>query len=368
MPPRDYYEILGVERTATAVEIKKGYRVLALKYHPDRNPGDPEAEERFKEATEAYEVLSDTEKRALYDRYGHAGVRAGAGHGFSHMEFDLHDALRAFMRDFGDVFGGGRGAGPETAGRGDDLQIRLSIPLAETIHEVKRTLKVRRLVPCGVCGGTGGEGGAEPETCNLCRGSGQVRRVQRSFFGQFVNIGPCPQCGGRGRLAAHPCPECSGEGVERGEVSVTVDVPPGVSTGDYLNLRGQGNAGLQGAPPGDLHVILEVEEPPGFERHGRDVVSEVRLSPAQAALGGKVTVATLEGEATLSVPAGVQHGTLLRLKGKGLPALHGGSRGSQLVRAVILVPERLDRAQKKLYEQLLARERELGAGPETGKE
>jgi len=361
MTPRDYYEVLGVDRSASPEEIKKGYRVLALKYHPDRNPGNSDAEASFKEATEAYEALSNPEKRALYDRYGHAGLRSGAGHGFS-MEFDLHDALRAFMRDFGDAFGGGRGPGPEALSRGDDLQIRLSVPLAETVEKIERTLLVRRRVPCHSCDGTGGEGGAEPETCGLCGGSGQVRRVQRSFFGQFVNIGLCPQCGGRGRQASHPCSDCRGEGVERGESRVEVEIPPGVSTGEYLNLRGQGNAGIQGGPPGDLHVILEVEDPPGFERVGRDVVTEVHLSPARAALGGMITVPTLEGEATLRVPSGVQHGTLLRMKGKGLPPLHGGARGSQLVRALVVVPEKLGRKQKKLYEQVLALEEEQGPG------
>jgi len=357
MDPRDFYEILGVTRTAESGEIKKAYRVLALKYHPDRNPGDPAAEEKFKEATEAYEVLSHQEKRGIYDRFGHAGLKGGpAAGGFGGgFEFDLHDALRAFMRDFGDAFGMG-GMGTRAADRGSDLRVRLRVSLLDMLTGVEKTLKIRRQVPCQACHGTGGEGGRAPETCSLCQGSGQVRRVERSFFGQFVNVGRCPQCGGRGRVVEEACGACRGAGTVRGEATVGVQVPAGADSGDYLSLHGEGDAAPQGGEPGDLQVVIEVEALEGFERHGRDLLTEASLSPARAALGGKVTVPTLEGTATLSVPAGVQHGTLLRLKGKGLPPLRGGSRGSQFVRANVVVPRKLDKKRRKLYEELLGLE------------
>lgn len=366
MASRDYYEVLGVERGATLEQIKKAYRTRALKFHPDRNPGDPAAEERFKEATEAYEVLSHEEKRTVYDRFGHEGLRSRAAGGFSGgMEFDLHDALRAFMRDFGDMFGvGGMGgmAGAAARDRGDDLRVRLQLSLQDVVDGVKKTLKLRRAVSCEECGGTGGKGGAAPETCHLCKGSGQVRRVQRSLFGQFVNVGRCPQCGGRGTTVHDPCPACNGESTVPGEATVTVEVPPGVSSGDYITLPGEGGAGPHEGEAGDLHVVVEVEELPGFERHGRDLVTEVALGPARATLGGKITVPTLGGKATLSVPAGVQEGTLLRMKGKGLPPLHGGSRGSQFVRVRIRIPEKLDKGARRLYEQLLDAEKKREDG------
>ncbi len=354
MTQRDYYVVLSVDRDATAVDIKKAYRVLAMKYHPDRNPGDPAAEERFKEAAEAYEVLSDAEKRSLYDRYGHAGVKSGAGAGFSGMEFDLQDALRSFMRDFGDAFGMGMGGGRSTGhDQGADRQIALHMTLHEVLTGVNRKLKVKRAVPCDACGASGGEGGSEPEVCGLCKGSGRVQRVHRSFLGQFVNVGVCPQCNGRGKRQEKLCPVCRGEGRVNGDAEVTAEIPPGVSTGDYLNLRGQGDAGFQGGPPGDLQILIEVDELAGFERHGHDLLTVLRVGPGRAALGGKMTVPTLEGTATLDVPAGIQHGTLLRLKGKGLPRLHGGARGSQLVRVEVVVPEKLDRKTRKLYQELL---------------
>lgn len=354
MTARDYYEILGVERSASSQEIKKAYRVLALKYHPDRNPGDAQAEASFKEATEAYEILSHEEKRTVYDRFGHAGLKANAGAGFSGMEFGIHDALRAFMRDFGDVFGmGGMAGGSGTQDRGADLRVRFRISLAEVVTGVKKKINLRRSIPCPVCDGSGGKGGAAPERCGMCQGAGQVRRVQRSFFGQFINLSTCPQCRGRGKVVGDPCDECRGESVVRGEATVEVEVPPGVQTGDYLRLAGQGDAGFQGGEAGDLHVVIEVEDLPGFERHGQDLITEVHIGPARAVLGGKLTVDTLDGSATLDVPAGIQSGTLLRLRGKGLPPPHGGRRGNQFVRALVVIPEKLDKKRKRLYRELL---------------
>jgi molecular chaperone DnaJ len=351
--PRDYYEILGVERDASPEGIKKAYRALAFKYHPDRNPDDADAESHFKEATEAYEALSHEEKRRIYDAYGHAGLRGGVS-SMSGFEFGLSDALRAFMRDFGDIFG--TETEPEVVDRGADLQVAVHITLNEVVTGVTKTVKVRRAATCDACHGTGGKGGEEPEVCHLCHGRGRVQRVQRSFLGQFVSVGPCPQCGGRGKRVREQCPACRGRGTVPGKADVEVEIPPGVESGDYLNLRGQGDAGARGAPPGDLHVLISVEQREGFERHGRDLVTEITIGPARAALGGKLTVSALDGSTPLEIPAGVQPGTLLRLKGKGLPPRHGGPRGQQIVRVLVRIPERLSKADRKLYEGLLEHE------------
>jgi molecular chaperone DnaJ len=353
MIERDYYEVLGVERNASGDEIKRAYRALALKYHPDRNPEDPDAESRFKEATEAYEVLSHEDKRRIYDAYGHAGLRGGVSP-MGGFEFGLSDALRAFMRDFGDIFGGDME--PEIADRGADLRVAVRIALAEVVTGVTKTIKLRRAATCQACHGTGGKGGEEPEVCHLCRGRGRVQRVQRSLLGQFVSVGPCPQCGGRGKRVREQCPECHGRGTVPGKSEVKVEIPPGVETGDYLNRRGEGDAGARGSPPGDLHVVIQVDTPAGFERHGRDILSEVTIGPARAALGGKLTVPVLEGTAPLEIPSGVQPGTLLRMKGKGLPPRHGGPRGYHIVRVGVRIPERLSKIDRKLYQDLLEHE------------
>jgi molecular chaperone DnaJ len=357
MIQRDYYEILGIEREASGDEIKKAYRALALKYHPDRNPEDPDAEGRFKEATEAYEVLSHEEKRRIYDAYGHAGLRGGVA-SMSGFEFGLSDALRAFMRDFGDIFGGE--TEPEVVDRGSDVRVAVRVSLAEVVSGAKKTLKLRRRAACRACHGTGGKGGEEPEVCQLCRGRGRVQRVQRSLLGQFVSVGPCPQCGGRGKRIRDACPECRGHGTLPEASEVVVEIPPGVESGDYLNLRGQGDAGARGSPAGDLHVVIDVEPLAGFERHGRDVLTEITIGPARAVLGGKLTVSVLDGTATLEIPSGVQPGALLRLKGKGLPPRHGGPRGNQMVRVVVRIPERLHKEDRKLYRDLLEHEGDGG--------
>ena len=350
---RDFYEVLGVARDADSGAIKKAYRVLALKFHPDRNPDDPAAEESFKEATEAYQVLTDPAKRERYDRYGHAGL-GGAGMGPG-MDFDLHDALRSFMRDFGDAFGGGFGE-PREPGRGQDRRLRLRIGLREAYTGATRTLKLRHPVTCTTCGGSGSADDGEPDVCPTCQGHGKVRRVQRSFLGQFVNVGICPDCGGSGRFIRNACPDCRGEGRVAGEDAVEVEIPAGVDDGDYLTLRGRGDAGARGAPPGDLVVVFEVEPLEGFERHGKDLLREIGLGPARAALGGKLDVPTLDGTATLTVPAGVQHGTLLRLKGKGMPELRRRKRGDLFVRVLVEVPERVKGDLKELYERILEHE------------
>ncbi|HSM34846.1 MAG TPA: molecular chaperone DnaJ [Longimicrobiales bacterium] len=353
---RDYYEILGVERSAGADEVKKAYRQLALQYHPDRNPGDAEAEARFKEATEAYEVLRDAEKRAAYDRYGHAGVRGAGGAGFS--GFDFSDALEIFMREFGgfglgDMFAGAQG-GRRRSQRGADLRVRLPITLAEVASGVKKTIKVRRLEACSTCEGSGAAEGAGSTICEACGGTGEVRRMQRSLLGQIVTLGPCPRCDGEGRRIANPCPSCGGSGTAEGEKTLEVDVPPGVSTGDYITIRGQGNTGRRGAPTGDVLVVMDVAEDPRFRRDGADIFHELRVTFGQAALGAEVDVPTVEGTARLKVPPGVQSGSLLRMRGRGLPRLRGGGRGDEIVRVLVWTPTDLSAEQRDALEALAA--------------
>jgi molecular chaperone DnaJ len=343
---RDYYEILGVTREADAEEIKKAYRKLAFEYHPDRNNGSKEAEAKFKEATEAYEVLRDPDKRAAYDRFGHAGVKGGAAGGPGFDGFDFSDALEIFMRDFGgfsgldDLFGGrgGRGGRRGGARKGSDMQVRTTLTLEEVAAGARKTVRLAVLNPCGSCKGTGGEGGVEPVACPTCEGAGEVRRVQRSFLGQIMSVAPCPACGGAGLHIERPCGNCSGEGLERAEKAIEVDVPPGVSTGDYITLRGQGNAGMRGGPRGDLVVVIEVEEDPRFARDGADLVYELPISYTQAVLGAEIEIPTVDSVARLRIPAGTQSGRILRLRERGLPRLQAGGRGDLLVQVIVWIP------------------------------
>ena len=364
---RDYYEVLGVDRAADGEAIKKAYRKLALQYHPDRNGGDREAEEKFKEATEAYEVLRDPEKRSMYDRYGHAGVKRGAGAGAGFGGFGFEDALNIFMRDFGgfggfeEMFGGRRGRGGVQKGK--DLQIRVPITLPEVATGVRKRVLVRALDPCGTCGGTGSaeEGGAA--TCTTCQGAGQVRSVQRSVFGQFVSASVCPTCRGEGKVIKNPCRTCNGDGRQRGEHTLDVDIPAGVSSDNYLTMRGVGNAGPRGGPRGDVIVVIEVEEDPRFLRDGSDLVYDLPLSFSQAALGREVEVPTVYGEEKVRIPAGVQSGEVFTLRGKGLPHLGGGGRGDQHVRVHVWTPSELTPQQEELFRQLAELE---GPAPQAG--
>lgn len=355
MERRDYYEVLGLDRGASGEEIKRAYRKLAMRHHPDRNPDDPEAEERFKEATEAYEVLRDPDQRARYDRFGHAGVGRGArGAGFH--EFDLSDALRAFMRDFGgfeDLFGGGRSRGGRSRGplKGTDVQMRLGITLEEVVTGVEKTIRAKLLQPCGTCDGKGSESG-EPAPCPTCGGHGEVRQAQRSIFGQFVSVRTCPRCGGEGTVVTDPCRTCGGEGRVREDRRIKVRIPAGVETGNYLTLHGEGNAGPRGGPAGDLLIVVEVEPHERFRRRGQDVLVDLALSFPQAALGGEIEIGTLLGSATLAIPAGTQSGDVLRLAGEGVPPLGGGERGDQLVQVTVWVPTRLSDEERARLEEL----------------
>ncbi|MDX1623237.1 MAG: molecular chaperone DnaJ [Gemmatimonadota bacterium] len=363
MTPRDYYEVLGVERDATEDDIKRAYRKLAMENHPDRNPDDPEAEVRFKEATEAYEVLRDAEKRARYDRFGHAGV--GGRSGGAYQEFDISDALRAFMRDFGgfeDLFGQGRrrrrgrGRGRSRGPlRGSDAQMKLEVTLPEVVEGVERTLRARLLRECEACDGKGSASG-DPARCPTCGGRGEVQRAQRSIFGQFVSVRTCPRCEGEGTIITDPCRECGGEGRVREERRIKVRIPPGVESGNYLTLRGEGNAGPRGGPKGDLLIVVEVAEHELFERHGTDVVMDLSISFPQAALGDEIELPTLLDSATLRIPAGTQSGEILRIPGEGLPPLGGGKRGDQLVQITVWVPDRLSGEEREHVEALAGSE------------
>jgi len=354
----DYYELLGIPRDATNEQIKKAYRQLALLYHPDRNAGSKEAEEKFKEVTAAYEVLRDPEKRARYDRYGEAAF-AGGGADFQH--FDFADALSIFMRDFGGLMGLDVSFGMRTVRgrersrkrRGEDVRLRLPITLAEVASGTTKRLQVATLVGCEACGATGSKDGASPVPCSTCGGTGEVRRVQRSMLGQLVSVMPCRTCGGEGSMIAQPCPVCLGEGRKRDEREVEIEIPPGVTSENYLTMRGNGNAGFAGGPPGDLIVLIDVEEDERFVRDGRDIISEVRITFSQAALGTEVEVPTVEGgKADLTVPAGTQHGQMLRIRGRGLASLEGRGRGDHLVRVSVWTPQDLSPEEEKLFRRL----------------
>jgi molecular chaperone DnaJ len=355
---KDFYQVLEVPRDADEATIKKAYRRLAMQYHPDRNNGDQTAEARFKEVTEAYEVLRDPEQRRLYDRYGEAGLR-GAGRGGQAQgfhAFDLSEALNIFMRDFGGFGGfeelfGGRRAGPAER-RGNDLRASIGVSLVEVARGTQKTLRYKVLVACEKCGGSGAKPGTRPASCSTCGGAGQVRRAQKSLFGQFVSVAVCPTCAGEGRVIPEPCPTCKGDGRTRTERTVTVDVPPGVSSDNYINLRGQGHAGPRGGPAGDLTVMIEVEEDPRLKRHGDDLVFDVQLSFSQAALGTRVTVPLPEGEEAIEVPPGTQAGTIIRVRGGGLPRLGSSTRGDLHLRVGVWTPERLSPQMEKLFKEL----------------
>jgi len=354
----DYYKRLGVEKDSDADTIKKAYRKLAMKYHPDRNSSS-DAEENFKRVTEAYEVLRDPEQRQLYDRFGEAGIKRGAGGGPAggFGGFDFGDAFEVFMREFGgmgfgDIFGGhtSRARGPR---RGGDLKLRLKVSLEEAAEGVERSVKIKVLDSCSRCGGAGAEPGTAPERCGTCNGAGEVRQVQRSMLGQFVSVRPCPDCGGAGERILSPCSECSGEGRVRTDRTVELQVPAGVSTDDYLKLSGRGNAGRDGGPRGDVLVLVEVEADSRFQRVGDDLVYNLAVTMSQAALGAEIEVPTIiDGNAMLKVPQGIQSGQALRLRGRGMPRLRDSGRGDQVVRVLVWTPTTLTREERDLLEQL----------------
>ena len=357
----DFYSVLGVERTAADDDIKKSYRKLAMAYHPDRNGGAKEAEEKFKAITEAYDVLRDPQKRAAYDRYGEAGLRGGSG-GFHHV--DLSEALGIFMRDFGgfggldDLFGGGSGGGSRG---GTDIKVALPLTLVEVATGVEREIKLKALDACEACAGSGAEPGSRAQSCSTCAGHGEVRRAQRSFFGQFVTVAPCPTCHGEGRVIDTPCRKCRGEGRMRADKTIKVSVPAGVATGQYMTLRGVGNAGARNGERGDIHVVFEVADDPRFERDGEDLYTEVLLTYPQLVLGATVEVPTATSRVALSIPASTQSGQVFHLKGRGLARVNAAGTGDLHVRVQLWTPEKLGDEEIKLIERLAEVQRAVPA-------
>ena len=346
MAKRDYYEVLGVERGADEAELKKAYRRLAMKYHPDRNPDDKAAEEKFKEANEAYEVLSDANKRAAYDQYGHAGVDpqmggAGAGFGGGASFSDI------FGDVFSDFFGGARGGQRGGPQRGSDLRYTLELSLEEAVRGTTVTIRVPTLANCKTCGGSGAKKGSSPTTCSTCGGIGQVR-MQQGFFSVQQT---CPRCHGSGKMITAPCDDCHGQGRVEEHKTLSVKVPAGVDTGDRIRLAGEGEAGAQGGPSGDLYVVVNVREHDIFQRDGRDLYCEVPISFADAALGGELEVPTLDGRVKLKIPEGTQTGKLFRLRGKGVTPVRGGTAGDLMCRVVVETPVKLDKRQRELLEE-----------------
>ena len=356
MAKRDYYEVLGVERTASAAEIKKAYRKLAIQYHPDKNPGDKEAEEKFKEAAEAYSVLSDADKKSRYDQFGFEGVSgAGGGSGFGGAGMDMNDIFSMF----GDIFGGrggfggfggfgGSGAGP-TKFRGSDQRVKVKLTLQEIANGVTKKFKLKKYVTCTHCNGSGAKGGAV-ETCPDCNGTGRVVRTQQSFFGMMRSEVACPRCNGQGKIVKEKCPHCNGDGIMMGEEIVEVNIPAGVYEGMQLSMRGKGNAGKFNGVPGDLLILVEEEKHPTLVRDENDLIYSLLLDIPTAALGGFAEIPTIDGKAKVTIDPGTQPGKVLRLRGKGLPSLNGYGKGDIVVNVSVYIPETLSKEEKKAME------------------
>lgn len=361
---RDYYEILGVDKKASEAEIKKAYRKKAMKFHPDRNKGDSDAEKKFKEASEAYEVLRDPQKKARYDQYGHAGVNGRGQGGFgggAGVDFDNMGFEDIFSR-FGDIFGsgffgeetfGGGGRRGRSRGRrepgqpGSDMKIRMPLTLEEIAFGAEKKLKIKKQIKCDACGGTGAETNSDFETCSTCNGMGEVRQVTRTMLGQMVNVQACPTCNGEGRIIKNKCKKCSGEGRIKGEETIKVNIPSGVSNGNYITLRGQGNAGRRGGSAGDLIVLIEEKKHEHFDRDGNNIYYNLTLSIPDAALGTEVEVPTLKGKAKLKIEPGTQPGRMLRMRGRGIKGLNNSGQGDQYVRLNVYIPEELSEQQRE---------------------
>ena len=356
---RDYYEILGIAKNASADEIKKAYRKVAMQYHPDRNPGDKVAEEKFKEAAEAYEVLSDADKKAQYDRFGHAGL-SGNGRGFGGGNMNMDDIFSQFGDIFGDdifgsFFGGGRrggGTGKARGIRGSNLRIKLKLNYEEIAKGVTKNIKVKKHVSCTTCGGSGARDKNSVQTCSTCGGSGQVRKVSNTFLGQMQTVTTCPACGGEGSTITAKCNTCKGEGRTYGEEAVTIDIPAGVQEGMQLSVGGRGNAGERGGAPGDLIVLIEEEPHPELHRDGLNVAFELHISFTDAAFGTQVEVPTIDGKAKIKIPTGTQSGKIFRLKGKGFPSVNSYEKGDQLIHVNIWTPQHLSGEEKAILEKL----------------
>src|SRR5687768_15385013 len=359
MSKRDYYEILGVNKSASADEIKKAYRKVAMQHHPDRNPGDKAAEEKFKEAAEAYEILSDTDKRSQYDRFGHAGVSGNgrAGHG------NMEDIFSQFGDIFGeDIFGsffngggrrGGGGGGQRARGvRGSNLRIKLKLTYEEIAKGVTKNIKVKKYVPCSTCSGSGAKDKGSVQTCGTCGGSGQVRRVTNTFLGQMQTVTTCPTCNGEGTTVTVKCGTCKGDGRVYNEETVSIDIPAGVQEGMQLSINGKGNAGERGGMPGDLIILIEEESHKDLHRDGLNVAFDLHISFTDAVFGTQVEVPTIDGRAKIKIPPGTQSGKIFRLKGKGFPAVHAYEKGDQLIHVSVWTPQHVTPEEKAMLEKL----------------
>ena len=356
MAKRDYYEVLGVDKNATPEELKKAYRKLALQYHPDRNPGDKEAEEKFKEAAEAYDVLSNPDKKARYDQFGMAGMDGAYAQG----GMDMNDIFSQFGSIFGDLFGGGGFSGFSGFGgggsqrrvtHGSNLRIKVRLTLEEIDHGCEKKIKVNKYVPCKTCGGTGSKDG-KLESCTHCHGTGVVTEVRRTILGQMQTQSACPHCGGEGRVVKDKCPNCHGDGIVKSEEILTINIPAGVQDGMQLAMHGQGNAAPRGGVPGDLIVLIEEQEHELFERQDANLYYNAFITFTQAAMGATIEIPTLSGKVKIKVDAGTPSGKVVRLRGKGLPVLNGYGRGDLLVSLNVWIPKNLNKEEKKLLEQL----------------
>ena len=354
---RDYYEVLGVEKNANADEIKKAYRKAAIKYHPDKNPGDKEAEEKFKEAAEAYDVLSNPDKRARYDQFGHAGMSGAAGGGFSGGGFGGF-SMEDIFSQFGDIFGGhfggfsSRGGGGRRVNRGSDIRVKVKLTLSEIANGTTKKLKINKTVACDKCGGTGAKDSSSYTTCSTCNGSGYVTRVENTFFGRMQTQGVCPTCNGEGKVITAKCDKCSGEGAVRGDEVVEIKIPAGVGEGMAVTVSGKGNAARHGGVNGDLLVVIEEEHNPELVRDGNDLIHNLNLPVTTCILGGEVEVPTIDGRAKIKIALGTHAGKVLRLRGKGLPDVNGYGRGDILIVVDITIPDTLNSEERKLVEKL----------------
>ena len=353
---RDYYEVLGVKKDASEADLKKAFRQMAKKYHPDVNPGDKSAEAKFKEVNEAYDILSDSQKRARYDQFGHAGVDPSAaaggpfGGGFGGVDFDLGDIFDSF---FGGGFGGGRSSSRSrsSAQRGADLKQRVDLTFEEAAFGVEKQINITKNVKCEKCGGTGARDGSSPKQCPTCHGTGQTQVRQNTPFGQFSTIKTCETCRGEGKIISNPCTSCNGSGTIKKPTKLAVKIPGGIDNGQSISLRGEGESGVRGGPNGDLYVTVSVRKHPLFTRDGADVICEMPITFAQAALGSEVEVPTLDGKVKYTIPEGTQTGTVFRLRNKGIPYLRGNGRGDQFVKTIVEVPKKLNEKQKKILRE-----------------
>jgi len=364
MSKRDYYEVLGLSKSASPEEIKKAYRKMALKYHPDKNPGDDDAEHKFKEAAEAYEVLSNPEKKQRYDQFGHAGVGGAAGGGFSGGGMSMEDIFENFGDIFGSAFGGGFGGfggfsgfgGGRRGGRrttkGSNLRVKVKLTLEEIAKGVNKKIKVNKYVPCDTCSGTGAKDGSSHTTCSTCRGSGQVTQVTNTFLGQMQTASTCPTCGGEGKVITNKCDKCYGEGIVKDTEVISLDIPAGVGEGMQMSVAGKGNAARRGGINGDLIVVIQEEKHKDLVRDGKDLIYNLFLTFPEAAMGTAVEIPTVEGRVKIKIDAGTQPGKILRLRGKGLPEVNGYGKGDLLVHINVWVPKKLSKEEQNMMEQL----------------